>query len=109
MGLILILAWMFNTSELDELFRILISIKGIKLRQPQWSNTTVSNELEDDFTSGWVGVTGITGIGENNHLSSLRNAWGECRGVTGGVVIPSAKGSSGITKKTGWPSKVLSH
>ena len=41
LGLILILAWMFNTSELDELFRILISIKGIKLRQPQWSNTTM--------------------------------------------------------------------
>ena len=31
---------MFNTSELDELFRILNSIKGFKLRQPQWSNTT---------------------------------------------------------------------
>ena len=32
---------MFNTSELDELFWILISIKGFKLRQPQWSNTTI--------------------------------------------------------------------
>ena len=32
---------MFNTSELDELFRILNSIKGFKLRQPQWSNTTL--------------------------------------------------------------------
>ena len=31
---------MFNTSELDELFRILISIKGFKLKQPQRSNTT---------------------------------------------------------------------
>ena len=31
---------MFNTSELDELFQILNSIKGFKLRQPQWSNTT---------------------------------------------------------------------
>ena len=40
LGLILILAWMFNTSELDELFWILNSIKGFKLRQPQWSNTT---------------------------------------------------------------------
>ena len=40
LGLILILAWMFNTSELDELFQILNSIKGFKLRQPQWSNTT---------------------------------------------------------------------
>ena len=43
MGLILILAWMFNTSELDELFRILNSIRGFKLRQPQWSNTTQHN------------------------------------------------------------------
>ena len=43
MGLILILAWTFNTSGLDELFQILNSIKGLKgfkLRQPQWSNTT---------------------------------------------------------------------
>ena len=31
---------MYSTSELDELFRILNSIKGFKLRQPQWSNTT---------------------------------------------------------------------
>ena len=41
----LILAWMFNTSELDELFRILNSIKGFKLRQPQWSNTTQHRPL----------------------------------------------------------------
>ena len=34
---------MFNTSELDELFWILISIKGFKIRQPQWSNTTLEN------------------------------------------------------------------
>ena len=43
MGLILLLAWMFNTIGLDELFQILNSIKGLKgfkLRQPQWSNTT---------------------------------------------------------------------
>ena len=33
---------MFNTSELDELFWILNSIKGFKLRQQQWSNTTLS-------------------------------------------------------------------
>ena len=32
MGLILILAWMYSTSELDELFLILISIKGSKLK-----------------------------------------------------------------------------
>ena len=37
----LILAWMFNTSELDEFFRILNSIKGFKLRQPHRSNTTI--------------------------------------------------------------------
>ena len=41
LGLILILAWMFNTSELDELFQILNSIKGFKLRQPHRSSTTV--------------------------------------------------------------------
>ena len=61
--------------------------------------SVVSNELEDDFTSDWVGITGITGGGENNHLSSLRNAWGECRDVTGGVVNPSAKGSSGMSSE----------
>ena len=44
LGLILILAWMYSTSELDELFRILISIKGFKLRQPQWSNTTIEDK-----------------------------------------------------------------
>ena len=46
---------MFNTSELDELFRILISIKGFKLRQPQWSNTTLSitkSDSETVMTSG---------------------------------------------------------
>ena len=40
---------------------------------------------------------GNTGGGENSHLSSLRNAWRVCRGVTGGVVNPSAKGSSGMS------------
>ena len=38
--------------------------------------SVVFNESEDNFTSDWVGITGITGGGENNHLSSLRNAWG---------------------------------
>ena len=38
--------------------------------------SVVSNKSEDDFTSEWVGITGITGGGENNHLPSLRNAWG---------------------------------
>ena len=61
--------------------------------------SVVSNESEDGFTSDWVGITGITGGGggENNHLSSLRNAWEECRGVTGGVFSPSAKGPSGMS------------
>ena len=38
-----------------------------------------------------------TGGGENSHLSSLRNAWGECIGVAGGVFSPSSKGSSCIS------------
>ena len=46
-----------------------------------------------------VGITGITSGGENNHLSSLRNAWGNCRGVTGGVFSPYAKGSSGMSSE----------
>ena len=39
---------MFNTSELDELFRILNSIKGFKLRQPQWSNTTIAHLVDKE-------------------------------------------------------------
>ena len=61
--------------------------------------SVVSNESEDGFTSDWVGITGITGGGENNHLPSLIDAWGECGGVTGGVVNPSAKGSSGMSSE----------
>ena len=44
MGLILILAWMYSTSELDELFQILnliekdLNLKGL---EPHWSNTTI--------------------------------------------------------------------
>ena len=38
---------MYSTSELDELFWILNSIKGFKLRQPQWSNTTVASKTVD--------------------------------------------------------------
>ena len=37
-----------------------------------------------------------TGGGENSHLSSLRNACGECIGVAGGVLSLSSKGSSCI-------------
>ena len=38
---------MYSTSELDELFLILNSIKQFKLRQPQWSNTTIMKHLWD--------------------------------------------------------------
>ena len=37
-----------------------------------------------------------TGGDENSHLSSLRNAWGECIGVAGGVFSLSSKGFSCI-------------
>ena len=48
-----------------------------------------------------------TGGGENSHLSSLRNACGECIGVAGGVLSLSSKGSScifgdGITGRKGY-------
>ena len=56
----------------------------------------VSNALEGDFASGWVGITGSIGGGENSHLSSFTKAWGDCRGVTGGVFNPFSKGSSGM-------------
>ena len=47
--------------------------------------------------SNLVDATVKTGGGENSVLSSLRNAWGECRGVAGGVFNPSSKGSSSIS------------
>ena len=53
----------------------------------------VSSISEDEFTSEWVDITGITGGGESSHLFSLRNVWRECRGVTGGVFNPSARDS----------------
>ena len=73
--------------------------------------TVSSGALEGNFTSGWVGVADTTGGGENNHLSSLRNEWGKCRGVTGGVFSPSSKGSSdisgeGSTGRKGSPSLI---
>ena len=37
-----------------------------------------------------------TGGGENSHLSFLRNAWGECIGVAGGVFSLSSRGFSCI-------------
>ena len=36
--------------------------------------SVVFHESEDDFTADWMGIMGITGGGENNHLPSLRNA-----------------------------------
>ena len=42
---------MYSTSELDELFWILNSIKGFKLKQPQWSNTTIHKLSKDDIAS----------------------------------------------------------
>ena len=48
---------MFNTSELDELFRILISIKGFKLKQPQGSNTTVEAGHAVREIPTWMGLT----------------------------------------------------
>ena len=57
----------------------------------------LSSTLGVDFTSDFVGVTVNIGGGENSHLSSLKNAWEECRGVAGGVFNPSSKGSSFIS------------
>ena len=67
--------------------------------------------------SNFVGATVNTGGGENSDLSSLRNAWGECRGVAGGVFSPTSKDSSfisgeGITGRKGShhsPSEKLSY
>ena len=61
--------------------------------------SVLSDVLESDVTSGWVDNVGTTGGDENSHLSSLRNAWGECRGVTGGVFSPSVKGSSDVSSE----------
>ena len=61
--------------------------------------SVVSSALEGDFTSGWVDNVDTTSGSENRGLSSLRNAWRDCRGVTGGVFSPSSKGSSDISGK----------
>ena len=39
--------------------------------------SVLSDALENDVTSGWVDNVGTTDGGENSHLSSLRNAWGD--------------------------------
>ena len=49
--------------------------------------------------SNFVGATVNTGGGQNSHLSSLRNVWGECKGVAGGVFSPPSKDSSSISHK----------
>ena len=59
--------------------------------------SAVSSVSKGGSTSKWVFIVSTTGVGENNHLSSLRNAWGDFRGVTGGVSSPSLKGSSDIS------------
>ena len=57
----------------------------------------LSSLMEVYCNSESIGVTFITGGGENSHLSSLRNTLGECKGVTDGVLNPSSKSSSGIS------------
>ena len=57
----------------------------------------LSGLMEVYCNSESIGVTFITGGGENSHLSPLRNAWGECKGVTDWVLNPSHKSSSGIS------------
>ena len=61
--------------------------------------SVVSSVSKGGFTSKWVYVVTTTGGGENSHLSSRRNAWGDCRGVTGGASSLSFKGSSDISGK----------
>ena len=55
-----------------------------------------------------------TGGGENSHLSSLRNAWGDCIGVARGVFSLSSKGFSSLVmellvRKDHSPLKILSY
>ena len=67
---------MFNTSELDELVWILISIKGFKLKQPQWSNTTIARLvcftlLDCFYRLGYLEVDLGVNIGSFIHCSSV--------------------------------------
>ena len=57
----------------------------------------LSGLMEVYCNSESIGVTFITGGGENSHLSSLRNACGERIGVAGGVLSLSSKGPSCIS------------
>ena len=54
MGLILILAWMYSTPELDELFQILNSIKGFKLH----NHKGATQQLDDWSESNTDGRKG---------------------------------------------------
>ena len=59
--------------------------------------SVVSVGLSPIFELSNFACSGVnTGGGENSHLSSLRNACGECIGVAGGVFSLSSKGSSCI-------------
>ena len=79
------------------------------LRTGDFFHISVSQGVELNSVlklSNFVDATVNTDGGENSHLSSLRNAWGGCRGVAGGVFSPPSKGSSfisgeGITGRKG--------
>ena len=62
------LGWAALFLSAVEFFSLTVSL-GVRFSE-------VSNESENDFTSDWVGITGITGGGENRLLFSLGNAWG---------------------------------
>ena len=61
--------------------------------------SVVSCVSKGGFTLGWVNNVDTTGGVENIHLSSLRNVWGDCRGVTGRVFSPSSKGQFEINSQ----------
>ena len=61
LGLILILAWMYSTSELDELFLILISIKGFKLKRDYNHTGTTQQE-------GWPHTTGHQWLAQGSQV-----------------------------------------
>ena len=63
------LVWTSLFLSTVDFFSLTVSCWGVEL-------LVVSNKSEDDFTSDQVGIIGITGGGDNNHLSSLRNTWG---------------------------------
>ena len=79
---------MFNTSELDELFRILISIKGFKLKLPQWSNTTLDVH--------WIGGCRLQRVAV---CCSVHTGWlaAGCRGLQCAAVCTGCDGMC-----TGW-------